>query len=110
MIPIGTKVKITLPSLLPNWVFDSWKTDLLLNDQESFITKDVGWSYFSKLSGSSIDIIYLSPIKSATNNVALGVPVEWLKIIDSSSLHQKVSCNCSLTTILAKGCQNRNHQ
>lgn len=104
--PIGTQVKIVIPSQFPDWLEnwiqtlfrDLWKNHLRLVNSEIVEITDAPTDY--KIDNISIKLYYFD----LAGNV--GVPEEWLQNCNS-----KISnCDCPLSKIIAQGCQNKNHQ
>lgn len=112
-LKIGTKVKVNLPKPLPSWVLKqlgnfsgyNWEDHLLLNDQKTVTVLHVFKNIL--FNGGVYDCVDVeTPIllpQTQSNRTTL--LLDWFQIVDD----EKKTCDCPISSILTRGCQNSTH-
>lgn len=105
--PIGTQVKIVIPSQFPDWL-ENW-TQTLFRDRWKNHLRLINTVIVAEITDTPVDYLFDNiSVKLYYFNLAgnVGIPEEWLQ-----NLNPTISnCDCPLSKIMIRGCKNRSHQ
>lgn len=99
----GMKVRIKLPQSLPDWATASWRDALLRLEGQILTIEEVRSGRDWLWADSRTHPFFFSAFKESYG-IGYSALVDWLE--DANS---KQPCNCSLSLIVARGCQNKGH-